>query len=46
MSQSQLPAGIRNDRDEVTHQDFVDALEKIEADDSSDVVSSAGYFYQ
>jgi len=37
---------IRNDRNEVTHQDFADALEKIEKDDSSDVVSSAGYFYQ
>ncbi|QSX00249.1 proteasome-activating nucleotidase Pan2 [Haloterrigena alkaliphila] len=37
---------IRNDRNEVTHQDFVDALEKIEKDDSSDVISSAGYFYQ
>ncbi|WP_242509178.1 AAA family ATPase, partial [Natrinema altunense] len=37
---------IRNDRDEVAHQDFADALEKIEEDDSSDVVSSAGYFYQ
>ncbi|WP_049927907.1 proteasome-activating nucleotidase Pan2 [Halopiger goleimassiliensis] len=37
---------IRNDRDEVHHEDFVDAFEKIEADDSSDVISSAGYFYQ
>jgi len=38
---------IRNDRNEVTHQDFADALEKIDRkDDSSDVVSSAGYFYQ
>ncbi|WP_459807422.1 proteasome-activating nucleotidase Pan2 [Halopiger thermotolerans] len=37
---------IRNERNEVIHQDFVDALEKIEDDDSSDVVSSAGYFYQ
>ncbi|WP_049921854.1 proteasome-activating nucleotidase Pan2 [Halopiger djelfimassiliensis] len=37
---------IRNDRDEVRHADFTDALEKIENDDSSDVVSSAGYFYQ
>ncbi|WP_247002690.1 proteasome-activating nucleotidase Pan2 [Halosolutus gelatinilyticus] len=37
---------IRNDRDEVTHHDFVDAVEKLEDDDSSDVVSSAGYFYQ
>ncbi|TYT62079.1 proteasome-activating nucleotidase Pan2 [Natrialba swarupiae] len=37
---------IRNDRDEVRHEDFLEALEKIENDDSSDVVSSAGYFYQ
>ncbi|MBZ6495601.1 proteasome-activating nucleotidase Pan2 [Natrinema longum] len=37
---------IRNDRNEVTHQDFTEALEKIEKDDSSDVISSAGYFYQ
>ncbi|RKD93290.1 proteasome-activating nucleotidase Pan2 [Halopiger aswanensis] len=37
---------IRNERNEVTHQDFVEALEKIENDDSSDVISSAGYFYQ
>ncbi|AEH36468.1 proteasome-activating nucleotidase Pan2 [Halopiger xanaduensis] len=37
---------IRNERNEVTHKDFVDALEKIEDDDSSDVISSAGYFYQ
>ncbi|THE63808.1 AAA family ATPase [Salinadaptatus halalkaliphilus] len=37
---------IRNDREEVRHQDFLEAFEKIENDDSSDVVSSAGYFYQ
>ncbi|SDR34595.1 proteasome-activating nucleotidase Pan2 [Natronobacterium texcoconense] len=37
---------IRNERDEVRHEDFVDALEKLEDDDSSDVISSAGYFYQ
>ncbi len=37
---------IRNDREQVTHQDFVEALEKIEKDDSSEVISSAGYFYQ
>ncbi|MWV40738.1 proteasome-activating nucleotidase [Natrialba sp. INN-245] len=37
---------IRNGRDEVRHEDFLEALEKIENDDSSDVVSSAGYFYQ
>ncbi|MDG5820841.1 proteasome-activating nucleotidase [Natronococcus sp. A-GB7] len=37
---------IRNDREEVRQQDFLDALEKIEEDDSSDVISSAGYFYQ
>ncbi|ELY45121.1 proteasome-activating nucleotidase Pan2 [Natronorubrum sulfidifaciens] len=37
---------IRDDRDEVHHEDFLEALEKIENDDSSDVVSSAGYFYQ
>ncbi|ELY68774.1 proteasome-activating nucleotidase Pan2 [Natrinema versiforme] len=37
---------IRNERNEVAHQDFADALEKIEEDDSSDVISSAGYFYQ
>ncbi|WP_293032422.1 proteasome-activating nucleotidase [Natronococcus sp.] len=37
---------IRNDREEVRHRDFLDALEKIEEDDSSDVISSAGYFYQ
>ncbi|WP_121741687.1 proteasome-activating nucleotidase Pan2 [Natronorubrum halophilum] len=37
---------IRGDRDEVIHQDFVEALEKIEKDDSSEVISSAGYFYQ
>ncbi|MFP8951767.1 proteasome-activating nucleotidase Pan2 [Natrialbaceae archaeon A-arb3/5] len=37
---------IRNERDEVHHQDFVEAFEKIENDDSSDVISSAGYFYQ
>ncbi|WP_436345610.1 proteasome-activating nucleotidase Pan2 [Natronorubrum sp. FCH18a] len=37
---------IRNDREQVHHQDFVEALEKIEKDDSSDVISSAGYFYQ
>ena len=37
---------IRNDRDEVTHEDFLEALEKIEDDDSSDVISSPGYFYQ
>ncbi|TYL38457.1 peptidase [Natronococcus pandeyae] len=37
---------IRNERDEVSHQDFLEALEKIEDDDSSDVISSAGYFYQ
>ncbi|WP_265108947.1 proteasome-activating nucleotidase Pan2 [Halosolutus halophilus] len=37
---------IRNDRDEVRHQDFLDAYEKMEQDDSSDVISSPGYFYQ
>ncbi|MFC4439454.1 MULTISPECIES: proteasome-activating nucleotidase Pan2 [Natrialbaceae] len=37
---------IRNDRDEVHHGDFLEALEKIEDDDSSDVIASAGYFYQ
>ncbi|ELY94091.1 proteasome-activating nucleotidase Pan2 [Natrialba taiwanensis] len=37
---------IRHDRDEVHHEDFVDAFDKIETDDSSDVISSAGYFYQ
>ncbi|QFU82572.1 proteasome-activating nucleotidase Pan2 [Natronorubrum aibiense] len=37
---------IRDDRDEVHHEDFLEALEKIENDDSSDVISSAGYFYQ
>ncbi|SDK78238.1 proteasome-activating nucleotidase Pan2 [Natronorubrum texcoconense] len=37
---------IRNDREQVHHQDFVEALEKIEKDDSSEVISSAGYFYQ
>ncbi|WP_440770842.1 proteasome-activating nucleotidase Pan2 [Natronorubrum sp. DTA28] len=37
---------IRNDREQVNHQDFVEALEKIEKDDSSEVISSAGYFYQ
>ncbi|WP_394738933.1 proteasome-activating nucleotidase Pan2 [Natronococcus roseus] len=37
---------IRNEREEVRQQDFLDALEKIEEDDSSDVISSAGYFYQ
>ena len=37
---------IRDDRDEVNHNDFLEALEKIEDDDSSDVISSAGYFYQ
>ncbi|NGM70030.1 proteasome-activating nucleotidase [Natronolimnobius sp. AArcel1] len=37
---------IRNERDEITHQDFVDAIEKIEDDDSSEVIASAGYFYQ
>ncbi|RQG91041.1 proteasome-activating nucleotidase Pan2 [Natrarchaeobius chitinivorans] len=37
---------IRNERDEVCHQDFLEAVEKIENDDSSDVISSAGYFYQ
>ncbi|MEY7848894.1 proteasome-activating nucleotidase [Natrarchaeobius sp. A-rgal3] len=37
---------IRNDRDEVHYEDFLEAVEKIENDDSSDVVSSAGYFYQ
>ncbi|MFA9425633.1 proteasome-activating nucleotidase [Natronorubrum sp. A-ect3] len=37
---------IRDDRDEVNHGDFLEALEKIEDDDSSDVISSAGYFYQ
>ncbi|APX98060.1 proteasome-activating nucleotidase Pan2 [Natronorubrum daqingense] len=37
---------IRNDREEVHHEDFLNAIEKIEDDDSSDVISSAGYFYQ
>ncbi|RQG89073.1 AAA family ATPase [Natrarchaeobius halalkaliphilus] len=37
---------IRNEREEIRHQDFLDAVEKVENDDSSDVVSSAGYFYQ
>ncbi len=37
---------IRDDRDTVRHEDFLEAFEKIENDDSSDVVSSAGYFYQ
>ncbi|ELZ03972.1 proteasome-activating nucleotidase Pan2 [Natrialba asiatica] len=37
---------IRHDRDEVHHEDFVDAFDKIETGDSSDVISSAGYFYQ
>ncbi|SIR65973.1 proteasome-activating nucleotidase Pan2 [Natronorubrum thiooxidans] len=37
---------IRDDRNEVHHEDFLEALEKIESDDSSDVISSAGYFYQ
>ncbi|AXR76816.1 proteasome-activating nucleotidase Pan2 [Natrarchaeobaculum sulfurireducens] len=37
---------IRADRDEVRHEDFLEAFEKIENDDSSDVISSAGYFYQ
>ena len=37
---------IRNDREQVNHQDFVEALEKIEKDDSSDVISSAGYIFQ
>ncbi|ELY71122.1 AAA family ATPase, partial [Natronobacterium gregoryi] len=37
---------IRNERDEIHHGDFVEAVEKLEEDDSSDVVSSAGYFYQ
>ncbi|MCU4926520.1 proteasome-activating nucleotidase [Halobacteria archaeon AArc-dxtr1] len=36
---------IRNDRNEVHHQDFVEAIEKIEADDASEVVSSAGAMY-
>ncbi|WP_440763533.1 proteasome-activating nucleotidase Pan2 [Natronorubrum sp. DTA7] len=37
---------IRNDREQVHHQDFVEALEKIEKDDSSEVISSAGYIFQ
>jgi proteasome regulatory subunit len=37
---------IRDDREEVSQQDFLDALAKIEEDDSSSVVASAGYFYQ
>ncbi|MDJ1432487.1 proteasome-activating nucleotidase [Halostagnicola sp. A-GB9-2] len=37
---------VRDDRTEVRHEDFTDAIEKIEDDDSSDVISSAGYFYQ
>ncbi len=37
---------IRDDRDHVCQTDFVDALEKIENDDGSDVIASAGYFYQ
>ncbi len=37
---------IRGDRTEVQQQDFLDAYEKMERDDSSDVISSPGYFYQ
>ncbi len=37
---------IRDDRNEVHHQDFLDAHEKMESDDTSDVISSPGYFYQ
>ncbi|SFS42867.1 proteasome-activating nucleotidase Pan2 [Halostagnicola kamekurae] len=37
---------VRDDRTEVRHEDFTNAIEKIEDDDSSDVISSAGYFYQ
>ncbi|WIV68091.1 proteasome-activating nucleotidase Pan2 [Natrialbaceae archaeon AArc-T1-2] len=37
---------IRNDRTDVQMTDFENALEKIEDDDGSDVISSAGYFYQ
>ncbi len=37
---------VRDDRTEVNHEDFVNAIEKIEDDDSSDVISSAGYFFQ
>ncbi|AHG00287.1 peptidase [Halostagnicola larsenii XH-48] len=37
---------VRDDRTEVNHEDFTNAIEKIENDDSSDVISSAGYFYQ
>ncbi|WP_459888886.1 proteasome-activating nucleotidase Pan2 [Halostagnicola bangensis] len=37
---------VRDDRTEVRHEDFTDAIEKIEDDDSSDVISSAGYFFQ
>ncbi len=37
---------IRADRNEVCQQDFLDAHDKMENDDSSDVISSAGYFYQ
>ncbi len=37
---------IRDDRTDVRMEDFENALEKIEDDDGSDVISSAGYFYQ
>ena len=37
---------IRDDRTTVRHEDFENALEKIEDDDGSDIISSPGYFYQ
>ena len=37
---------IRNDRTDVRMVDFENAIGKIEDDDGSDVISSAGYFYQ
>ncbi|GAB3017304.1 proteasome-activating nucleotidase Pan2 [Natronobiforma cellulositropha] len=36
---------IRDDRTDVRMVDFEDALEKIERDDSSEIVASASYFY-
>ncbi|WP_254766820.1 proteasome-activating nucleotidase Pan2 [Salinilacihabitans rarus] len=37
---------IRNDRDEVCQEDFEDALNKIENDDTTDVIPSENYFFQ
>ncbi len=37
---------IRDGRTSVRQADFLEAIEKIERDDSSEVISSAGYFYQ